>query len=235
MIRRAYLGVAHRAVDVLERTGADDWLARRPSGFVRHVWSLSTIYDVERMSRLDLPWWTYPASREVEAFLASIDGRARVFEFGSGASTAWLARRAGEVHSVEHDEPFVERLRPMLEPFPHVHLHAVPATERTAASTAVSERAGHEDLDFAAYVGTIDAVGGEFDLIVVDGRARAACLERAVPHLAPGGIVVFDNAGRDRYQAAIEASGLAVDMRRGWAPSLPYREATALLRATAAH
>jgi predicted O-methyltransferase YrrM len=110
----------------------------------------------------------------------------------------------------------------------------VPPTERTAASTAVSERAGHEALDFEAYVSTIDEVGGEFDLIGVDGRARATCLERAVPHLAPGGIVVFDNAGRDRYQPAIQASGLAVDMRRGWAPSLPYREATALLWATPA-
>jgi predicted O-methyltransferase YrrM len=234
MIRRAYVGAAHRAVGVLERTGADDWLARRPNRIVRHVWSLSTIYDVERMARLDLPWWTYPASREVDAFLGSLDGGARVFEFGSGASTVWLARRAGEVHSVEHDEPFVERLRPLLEPFAQVHLYAVPPTDRTPSSTAVSQRSGHEDLDFEAYVSTIDEVGGQFDLIVVDGRARATCLERAVPHLGPGGIVVFDNAGRDRYQAAIQASGLTVDMRRGWAPSLPYREATALLRATPA-
>ena len=229
MIRRAYVGAAHRTVAVLERTGADRWLSQRQSPFARHVWSLSTIYDVDRMARLDLPWWTYAASREVEAFLADRPG-ARVFEYGSGASTLWLAARTGEVHSVEHDVEFAARLAASVADLAHVDLRAVPPEPRTPASTAVSERAGHEDDDFGRYVATIDDVGGEFDLIVVDGRARTACLEAGLSHLADGGVIVFDNARRPRYREAIEASGLDIDVRRGWAPSLPYPEATALLR-----
>jgi len=229
MIRRAYVGAAHRTVAVLERTGADRWLSRRRSPLARHVWSLSTIYDVDRMARLDLPWWTYAASREVEVFLSEHPG-ARVFEYGSGASTLWLAARSAEVHSVEHDAAFAAQLAPSVADLAHVELRAVPAAPRTPASTAVSERAGHEHDDFGHYVATIDEVGGMFDLIVIDGRARSACLAASVPHLADGGMIVFDNARRPRYRPAIEGSGLDVDLRRGWAPSLPYREATALLR-----
>lgn len=229
-VRQAYTRALHGMGTVFDRTGIDGWLASRRSLVARHVRSLGAIYDAQRMIQLDLPWWTYPATAQVEAFLADRDGNARVFEYGAGASTVWLAKRAGEVHAVDHDPAFVHLLRPQLAAFDRVRLRWVPATERTAKSTAVSDRAGHEHLDFGAYVAAIDEAGGAFDLIVVDGRARPSCLERAVPHLAPGGVMVFDNAGRARYRSAIEASGLSVDVKRGWAPSLPYREATALLR-----
>jgi hypothetical protein len=111
MIRRAYVGAVRRAVDVFERAGADRWRSSRQTPVARHVWSLSAIHDVERMASLDLPWWTYGATREVERFPAARHGKARVFEFGSGASTLWLARRAGQVHSIVHDAAFVDVLR----------------------------------------------------------------------------------------------------------------------------
>jgi Methyltransferase domain len=230
VIRHAYVAAIRGTVSVLERTGADKWLSSRQSPMARHVWSLSAIYDIERMVSLDLPWWTYQAAEEVDRFLSSKVGGARVFEFGSGASTLWLAKRAREVHSVEHDEGFVGLVRNMLGSRDNVDLRGVVPTELLPTSTAVSERAGHEHLDFEDYVSVIDDVGGLFDLIVIDGRARSACLERAIPHLVAGGVIVFDNAGRNRYRAAIDASGLVVEMKAGWAPSLPYREATALLR-----
>ncbi len=137
--------------------------------------SFGAIYDAERMIPLDVPWWTYPAAAEVEAFLRERDGAARVFEYGAGASTVWLAKRAGEVRSVEHDAAFVEMLAPKLAGFDNVHLRCVEAGPRRPDSTAVSERAGHEHLDFGDYVAAIDEAGGAFDVIVVDGRARAAC------------------------------------------------------------
>ena len=51
---------------------------------------------------------------------------------------------------------------------------------------------------------------GEFDLVVVDGRARVACLQHAAKRLAPGGIVLFDDTQRPRYRAGLEGSGLQV-------------------------
>lgn len=229
-VRNGYVRAARVTATVAERSGLAGWLLRRKHPFPRHLGSLFAIYDVERMIPLDLPWWTYPASREIEDWLGSRGGQARVFEFGSGASTLWLAQRAGEVHSVEHDAQFVDVLRPIVAPYANVHLRCVEATPRRPDSTAVSDRRGHEHLDFEEYVAAVAEPGGLFDLIVIDGRARSACLLAAIPQLAEDGVIVFDNADRAGYQKAIEGCGLSVDRKRGWAPSLPYRECTALLR-----
>ena len=71
-----------------------------------------------------------------------------------------------------------------------------------------------------------------FDLIVVDGRAREAAMRAAIPHLAPDGLIVFDNSHRKRYQEAIAESGLSEQVFRGLTPSLPYPDRTSLLRVT---
>ena len=145
-----------------------------------------------------------------------------------GASTLWLARRVDEVHTVEHHAGFAERMRPEFAAHPHVTLHQVEARWSTRPGVP-SGKAGHEGLDFADYVAAIDRVGGRFDLIVIDGRAREACLMAAIPHLAADGLIVYDNSGRRRYRSAIEESGLVERRFAGLTPTLPYPEQTSLL------
>lgn len=194
--------------------------------------SLFAIHDIDQLARLDLPWWTFTSAAEVDAYLAARPG-ARVFEWGSGASTLWLAARAGSVHSVEHHAGWAQSLRPRLPS--NVTLILVEPTP-SAAPRVGSRKPGHGGLDFAEYVAAIDVVGGLFDVIVIDGRAREACLERAVERVAPDGLIVFDNVDRQRYVDAIAAQGAAVDvaMTRGLTPALPYPTRTAILRPAAA-
>lgn len=228
MLKAAYVSAMRWARRVAERAGVTKRLADSDRAVARHALSLLSIYDLEGMISIDRPWWTYRAADEVESFLL---GRrdARVFEFGAGASTIWLSKRSATVHSVEHDVGFANRLSPHLEEFAHVTLHAFAACERSAESLSTSHRAGYEWADFGSYVGTIDEVGGKFDLIVIDGRARESCLVRSVSHLAPDGIIVFDNSNRGRYRSVIEASGLVERRVRGWCPSLPMPSTTSLL------
>ena len=169
-----------------------------------------------------------PGHRRRRDLARFADRPARVFEFGSGASTAWLAQRSGEVHSVEHHAEFAAS----------IGAAAQPVRQRRAARRAAggvpnpqtpSAKEDYAGLDFTAYVSTIDAVDGDFDLVVIDGRAREACLDRAVPRLAPGGLVVFDNSRRRRYRRAIERSGLQEQVLTGLTPTLPYSEQTSLL------
>lgn len=230
MLREAYVSgwrVARRAA---EQTGLLERLDRADNGLAKHARTLFAIHDVGELSRLDLPWWTYPAIAEVDADLARRGGQARVFEYGSGASSVWLGRRAAEVHSVEHSGDFVDHLTPALAEVPSVHLRHVEAPQRGDQARVQSQRHGHEGLDFADYVASIDRVGGTFDLIVVDGRARSACLRQAIPHLAEDGIIVFDNSNRSRYDEAILTSGAQATRYRGWAPCLPYQSETTVLR-----
>lgn len=234
LLKKAYV----RAMSGL-RTGADKvGLLRALEGAQNRnaLWvrSLFGIYHSDDLIHLDLPWWSFRAVDEVSAFLLSLGGKARVFEFGAGASTVWLARRAAEVVSVEHDVAFGESLRPRLVAYPNVRLSVIPPVPATGrAGEARSRRAGHENLAFDAYVGAITAEPGVFDLIVIDGRSRVACLEAAVGKLAAGGMILFDNSDRAEYRAGLEGCGLTVRRLRGLAPALPFPSETAVLTAKA--
>ena len=154
-----------------------------------------------------------------------------MFEWGSGSSTLWLSKRAGHVVSVEHDGGWAEHVTGLVPST--VDLRCVPAAPWDGrASRASSSRRGFEDLDFSSYVAEVEAVGGTFDLIVVDGRAREACLNRAVGHLNDGGILVMDNVERERYRRAISGLGSRVEVEwtKGLTPCLPYPTQTALIR-----
>ena len=195
----------------------------------RHwLMSLTRVHDSLAIAELDVPWWTYSAIDLVETWLRSHRRPIRVFEFGSGASTLWLARRVDEVHTVEHHAGFAARIRPEFAARPNITLHQVEAAA-SARPVVPSGKPGHGGLDFAEYVATIGLIGGQFDLIVIDGRAREACLRAAIPHLAADGLIVFDNSGRRRYRRAIAESGLIERRLAGLTPTLPYPEQTSLL------
>jgi predicted O-methyltransferase YrrM len=225
----AYVAVWRAARVPARRSGLLDALTRSPSPAARHLRSMFAIHDVADMASLDLAWWSYDAIAEVEHHLDALTGRARVFEYGSGASTMWLGRRAGEVHSVEHDKGFYAFLAPQLDSLSHVHLRLVEPQPSLQPRTP-SRRRGHEGLDFTDYVASIDDVPGAFDLVVVDGRARVASARRALPRLAPDGLLVLDNANRDEYAAIVRDPALEVRMLRGTTPCLPYPTTTALVR-----
>lgn len=223
-----WVQAARMARRVLALTGLLALLDRAASRWRTVLWFRTwlSIYDLADLARFDVPWWTFDAADAVAAFLRERPG-ARVFEWGTGASTLWLARRARSVTSVEHDEEWARSLEPMLPGNATVRL--VPP--RPAVEPVVgSEKPGFEGLDFDDYVAAIDDVPGEFDLIVVDGRARAACLDEGLARLAPGGLLVLDNVERARYRAALERHpGLTVRWTRGRTPALPYPTRTALV------
>jgi hypothetical protein len=180
-----------------------------------------SIYDAADLARWDLPWWTYPAARSVEEYLTAKQGRARVFEYGAGASTVWLRARADEVISVEHDEEFLPVLGPLLDD--------------TSADGRVLLRPLRSDGQTAEgdrYVGSIDEFDGEFDLVVVDGRERARCVHAALPRLAEGGLILLDDSQRRRYRPALTIPGTVVTEYRGLVPTLPIPRRTAIIRRT---
>jgi Methyltransferase domain len=228
-IRGAYVTGVKSVRKAADKAGLLDRLERSDSPKVRHLRTLFSIFDAGDMAKMDLAWWSYPAMRRVEEFLAQRPN-ARIFEYGAGASTVWLAKRAGQVDSVEHDTEWVEFVREMLGDTEGVKLHAVPPTAATEDTVVRSGRVGHTDLDFADYVATIEQVGGPFDLIVVDGRARVDAFRRAMDHLADDGVVVFDNIKRKRYWDVISVlPGLRIELLKGGTPTLPYPTTTGLI------
>lgn len=224
----AYVAVMRAARMVLRPLGLLRWLEGRGGLWSRWMRSLFAIHDIDDMVHLDLPWWTIRAIDEADAFLAQRPG-ARVFEFGSGASTLWLAKRAAEVISVDHDPGWHELVKTRLSDSKHVTLLMRPADRDATDPMYHSEKAGYRGQGFQAYATEIERQDGQFDLIVIDGRARPACLRHALGKRAPGGLILFDNSGRARYRAAIEGAGLDVRRLGGLTVALPVADETTLL------
>jgi predicted O-methyltransferase YrrM len=191
---------------------------------------LTAIHDVDRMIALDVPWWTYAAIDKVDQFLSDHNG-ARVFEYGSGASTVWLSKRALSITSVEHDKDWYNVLGSRLTNHKNIDLILRPpkSAHEHNQKPIISEKSGYEDMDFTDYLYAVKDGGQLYDLIVIDGRVRSECLRVAVRHLSKNGMIVFDNSARNRYQTAIQNSGGLIYCQKGFVPSLPYRDETTLI------
>lgn len=228
MLKKSYVGAVRVAARLSFASGLLAALERR-----RHarkmLWlrSLFSIYDLDDLVHLDLAWWTFDAMEVVEKFLNDRPG-ARVFEYGSGASTIWLARRGARVTSVEHDQAWGELMVERTRADANIAIRIVPPARSREPRFPSGVRAW-KGWDFAQYVAAIDREPGMFDLIVDDGRCRVACLERAASRLAEGGLLLFDNSNRQRYRNALESTGMRRQVTRGLVPGLPYPDETTLL------
>lgn len=212
LAKQAYSASAQAIADLSLLDGFwTDAAAANPWGLQRWTGSLLAIHQPERMIALDCPWWNVAATREIDAFLASRPAP-RVFEYGAGASTSWLSRRAKDVISVEHHDGWHARLGQLLADRPNVRLW-------------------HRDIGTAAYVDAIGEAGGQFDLIVVDGRRRNECLVRAIRQLKPDGLILFDDTGRLRYRGAIKSCGLRERRHFGRSYCVPYPDFSSILHA----
>ncbi len=190
--------------------------------------SLLAIHQLDDMIALDVPWWTYSAIEAIEQHIQSLGYKPAVFEYGSGASTIWLAKRSDKVISIEHDKIWYQQLKEKLQQFPNVTLVLQPPVQGLVEKKYQSQKM--ENMNFQNYVKSIKATNQTFDLIIVDGRCREACLEECLAHLKPNGMIIFDNSNRKRYQNAMVSSQLNIQRYYGRVPGSPFKSETAILK-----
>ena len=215
----------------LSRTGVLARLDARASATDRGLWlrSLFSVLDFDDFQTLDTPWWTLASGRKVRDFLATTP-EARVLEWGSGASTIWLGKRSAAVFSIESDAHWAESVRGSVPPHVTILTPTIPTVHGPGGVR--SRRHGFRHLDFTHYVNAIDDIPGLFDLIVIDGRAREACLDKALTRLAAGGMILFDNTNRHRYRRALEKyTGIVTVISDiGMTPILMWPSETSIVR-----
>jgi hypothetical protein len=203
-----------------------DKLARKHQRF-HYLRSLLAIYQLDDMIALDVPWWTYSAIAAIDQHIKKLDYKPAVFEYGSGASTIWLARRCDRVISVEHDKIWYQRLKNKIAGISQVKLILQEPEKDQTDKKYRSKKMPR--ASFKSYVKAIEQSDQLYDLIIIDGRSREACLETCLSFLKPNGIIVFDNSDRKRYQPAIQASTLMVHRYAGIVPGSPFKSETAIL------
>jgi hypothetical protein len=214
-----------RAVGILRLW--DKWATKSRIG--KWSRSLLSIYDIDELVSLDVPWWTFDSIDIVDKFLANRPS-AKVFEWGSGASTIWLSKRAESVIAIEHDLNWANHVNSMSPDNVQVKL-VEPTKIQIGSSPITSSKKGNTNLDFSDYVEAIDHEDSLYDLIVIDGRAREACLQSAIDKLSKDGMILFDNVDRARYRQAISKfeSEFKTTWTRGLTPGLPYPTRTAVI------
>lgn len=228
-IKRAYASAMHGLGAGLYSSGMLAREAQPLNGdLLRWLHSLFAIHDIDAMVRLDLPWWTLRAAKLVDRFLQQRPG-ATAFEYGSGASTVFLAKRAEIVISAEHDPRWHATVKQLVAGHPNVLLTLAEAQRADAQSTHWSAHRAWSGYDFKNYVQAIDRFEGLFDLIVIDGRCRAHCLQAARRRIKPNGVILFDNGRRRRYRAALESCAMPKLATSGLTACLPYPDTTVLL------
>lgn len=202
--------------------------ARKEKRWAHWLQSLGAIHNIDQMIHLDVPWWTYNAIDEVEQFLADREN-ARVLEYGSGASTVWLSKRVSSVISIEHHKHWYSIITEKTRNMANVTVVLKEAPPLQKGMKALSQKSGFSEVDFTDYVNAVNENPGPYDMIVIDGRARVACLQVAIQHLAKNGMIVFDNSKRYRYKKAIHSCGGRTHKYYGLTPSLPYFDETTLI------
>lgn len=226
-----YASVVHRLRDFLSERGRLAKLDFAAENSRAALWlrSLFSVLDFKDFQQLDRPWWTFHAGDQVAEFL-STTSNARVFEWGSGASTVWLSRRAREVVSIESDPAWAAQVA--AENLPNAQVIHVPAPQLDSSAVGLSRRMGNRNLDFSAYVDAINHMDQKFDVIVIDGRAREACFTEALAWLLPDGIIVFDNTNRRRYKKALHSvkHQVGITTTTGLTPILPWPSQTSIIR-----
>ena len=224
---RIYSFIAKPTFRLLSNLGVVSVL--RSSRVGTHIASLFAIHDVRAMISLDLAWWPYFAQENVEKFIFDRGSACRVFEWGAGASTIWFEKRSCIITSIEHHEEFYRSLLELKSAYGlNFELKLRMSTSAELSSKYLSGKRGYERQTFEDYVCAIDE-HGLFDIIVIDGRARADCLQHAIEHLKEDGIVVFDNSNRARYAKAIKTSGLVARKVSGLTPASPWATSTTFL------
>jgi hypothetical protein len=170
--------------------------AKRLASVVRSLRDLGWFRSAAEHAPVDrsgrpIPWYSYAA---ISWLQDRVEPGLRVFEYGAGNSTLWWESVGARVTAVEHDRQWADTV-----------------AARVGTSTEVRHEPCRGDAltapDDDPYVNSIDSVEGPLDVIVVDGRARLRCMEKALAAATPSTIILLDNADRTALAPALAGAG----------------------------
>lgn len=155
--------------------------------------------------------WTSPAS--VVIFRKLLAREMLGVEFGSGKSTTFFAKHLGKLVSIEHHEGWYNKVAEWLKERECSNVeYRLVAPDKNPAKRFPEEVKAAFPQNFAprpgyvAYVSELLKFEDEsIDFLLVDGRARTECALTGIKKLKPGGMLVLDNAERERYKPVHEA------------------------------
>lgn len=155
-----------------------------------------------------IPWFTYPC---IDFLSQRLNINLNVFEFGSGNSTLFFAKKVKSIYSVEHNTEWFNKIKTSLPD--------------NSKLTHVESNSSDQ------YIEPIKMGEEKFDIIIVDGIFRNECLIESINRLTEQGIIILDDSERNDYAKGISflvnASFKRIDFV-GIAPGLLYSKTTTI-------
>jgi hypothetical protein len=127
-----------------------------------------------------------------------------LFEYGSGGSTLFFSQLSKKIVSIEHDKMWYAKIKKEIEKnkFSNCDYRFVPPIKGRNPAYASTKEKG---MDFKKYVLSINEFpDGFFDFVLVDGRARNACLSACIKKVKKGSYLILDNSERSEYRKGME-------------------------------
>lgn len=155
-----------------------------------------------------LPWVTYPY---IDFMTHKLDNSFHLFEFGTGNSTLWYAKRVKKVVAVEHDDAWFKSVRSQIP-------------ENVRLIYTALEYGGEYSMTAARQEEL-------YDIIIVDGRDRVNCIIRSINALTDRGILILDDSERTEYAEGttwLRKNGFRQLDFWGMAPGLLYKKCTSI-------
>lgn len=184
------------------------------SGYLHEIGWINSFNNQMPMDKAfePLPWVTY-------SFIDFISDRLSktmdIFEYGSGNSTLWYAKKVNSVTSVEHDENWFEKIK-----------NNMPKNVNINYQTLIY------DGEYSTFPTKLNK---KFDIIIVDGRDRVNCIKNAINNVKEKGIIVLDDSERKSYQEGINFL-LSNNFKKidfwGISPGLFYKKSTTIFYKT---
>jgi hypothetical protein len=157
---------------------------------------------------------TFIGTAHRERILKSFFPGCRVLVWGSGDESLWFADRlptGATLTSIDHNAAWHERIKAKLGVRSNVRLLVFPPSAPMGRNATIEEE---DPVPVQDYIRAME--GETFDVILVDGVARNACLEQARHLLHPRGTVFLHDAHRPWYDA-----GKALFVAHGTVGSCP--------------
>lgn len=155
-----------------------------------------------------LPWMTYPF---IEFITKTLQPNHRIFEFGSGSSTLFFAKKVEKVIALESDKKWHEIMRRKLSEANVKNVELIlmeDALENSEYENFVKNHTKQKTEDSIknlseqeasdSFIG--DLASQKFDFIIIDSLKRFACAQNSIAALKPDGAIILDDSERPNYK-----------------------------------
>lgn len=200
------------------------YLLKKPKMIFYYGHWLNSIKPGHSALEEQYPWLVYEAVDWLSRYLKP---NMSVFEWGSGGSTLFLAKRVNFVYSIEHDSTWYLKVNSRITQCGLTNIKyqlILPKLFDLSDNIYASSDQRFLGYSFFDYARAIDEhPRNSFDLVIVDGRARPGCIKHAISSVKAGGYILLDNSEREEYFVGKQLlSGWHQIVFRGPGPYIDY-------------